>query len=359
MGLFDRKPNVDKLEKRKDVEGLIRALGYEKDWDSKFIRSGAARALGVIRDARAVKPLIQALKDEDVREAAAGALWRIGEPAVKPLIQALKGQDRVIRRQAAAALGEIGDEQAVEPLIQALKDEDRYMRRKAAGALGEIKDARAVEPLIQALKDEDLSVRGEVAEALGKMGDVKAVKSLVAALKDENIDFQKKVVKALRKMGWEPSNESERIAHLVATNNWRELEKIGKPAVKALGGYRKKALAQLSRMSGQEILISRYKAHWLKLGRLVVAAGLVSKNQDIAGYLNKVITARCRGCWTTYSKEALGYLTVIDDFGGRFTLLASTQKSASAHESLFVKKVCPRCGYHYMAIDLNIPEAGA
>jgi len=76
MGIFDLfKPNIVKMEKRKDVSGLIRAL---KNKDS-YVRMRAVIALGKIGDKRAVEPLTQALNDinEFVREAAKEALDKI------------------------------------------------------------------------------------------------------------------------------------------------------------------------------------------------------------------------------------------------------------------------------------------
>jgi len=75
FGLFGP-PNVEKLKAKSDVKGLIKALGYEKD---SRVRRDAAGALGKIGDARAVEPLIAALKDEDkdVRTAAARVLGQI------------------------------------------------------------------------------------------------------------------------------------------------------------------------------------------------------------------------------------------------------------------------------------------
>lgn len=93
MGMFDRKPNVEKLEARRDVEGLMKALRYDKNWS---VREEATSALGDIADARAIEPLIKALEDEDrdVREEAAEALIKIGdERAVDPLIQYLEGAE--------------------------------------------------------------------------------------------------------------------------------------------------------------------------------------------------------------------------------------------------------------------------
>jgi HEAT repeat protein len=52
--------NVQKMSERLDIEGLIKALGYEKDCD---VRRKAANALGKIGDSRAVGPLTKALDD--------------------------------------------------------------------------------------------------------------------------------------------------------------------------------------------------------------------------------------------------------------------------------------------------------
>ena len=81
MGLFGP-PDVKKMHDRKDILGLIKALGYQKDCQ---IREAAAKALGEIGDARAVEPLIIALKDGsnnlNLRKASAKSLqymYRLG-----------------------------------------------------------------------------------------------------------------------------------------------------------------------------------------------------------------------------------------------------------------------------------------
>lgn len=57
-----------------------------------------------------------------------------------------------VRISAARTLGKIGDARAVEPLIQALKeDSDWSVRHEAVEALGEIGDAREIEPLAATL----------------------------------------------------------------------------------------------------------------------------------------------------------------------------------------------------------------
>ena len=61
--------------------------------------------------------------------------------------------------ECSKALGNIKSETAVKPLINALEDEDSYVSRGVAEALGNIKSDTAVKPLIIALEDEDSDVR--------------------------------------------------------------------------------------------------------------------------------------------------------------------------------------------------------
>ena len=115
-------PNVDKFRAREDAPGLLKALEYQKHWR---VRRDAAEALGQIGDARAVGPLIAALRDDisSVRQAAAEALGQIGDTsAVEPLIAALRDASLGVRRAAADALGQIGDRRALEPLVAALRE---------------------------------------------------------------------------------------------------------------------------------------------------------------------------------------------------------------------------------------------
>jgi len=103
MGIFDRKPNVEKLKARKNMKGLIKTLKY----NDHYVRGFAADALGEIGDSRAVEPLINALKDpfSDVQYYATRALGEIGDKrAVEPLTKALKYKDSGVRMRAAEAL---------------------------------------------------------------------------------------------------------------------------------------------------------------------------------------------------------------------------------------------------------------
>jgi len=131
-------PDVEKMKEKRDVEGLIKALGYEKNSD---VRKNVAEALGEIGDARAVEPLIRADYDPDptsVSYNAEDALHKIGEPAVEPLIILLNDADSRVRFSATWALGAIGDRRAVKPLRKALNDTNEGVSEGAAQALYKI-----------------------------------------------------------------------------------------------------------------------------------------------------------------------------------------------------------------------------
>ncbi|WP_440949057.1 HEAT repeat domain-containing protein [Methanosphaerula subterraneus] len=120
----------------------------------------------------AVGPLIAALlaePDPDPRWYLAGALGRIGSPGVAPLLAAMKEHsDHDFRRYAAAALGEVRGS-AIRPLIGALQDPDREIRQFAALALCRIGDP-AVGPLKEACA-EGGDVEARARQVLWKLGE--------------------------------------------------------------------------------------------------------------------------------------------------------------------------------------------
>jgi HEAT repeat protein len=154
---------------------------------------------------------------------------------VRGYIRQLRHKDATKRRDAAAALGQLGDTRAVEPLIlasQGLFDTD--VVAAAIEALGQLGDGRAVkpllahssnpyqngqrlytlawqgllklgvcavEPLIAALQDSPAGIRSRAAWVLGQLGDARAVAPLIAALQDSNDEVRSQAVWALGKLG--------------------------------------------------------------------------------------------------------------------------------------------------------------
>lgn len=70
---------------------------------------------------------------------------------VKPQIDRLGAKVRSLAELVVSLIDLIEEARAVEPLIQALKDKSSFVRRNAAEALGDIGDKRAVEPLTEAV----------------------------------------------------------------------------------------------------------------------------------------------------------------------------------------------------------------
>jgi len=134
----------------------------------EFVRREAAYALGQTRSPTAVSPLISLLtidKDAGVRGAAAVALGEIGDRgAVPALIQVLTGQTEKKKKAKAA--------------------ENAFVMRAAARSLGQLRSRSAVAVLIAALAADtnDIDFRREAATALGLIGDLSAGPSLQAAL---------------------------------------------------------------------------------------------------------------------------------------------------------------------------------
>jgi epoxyqueuosine reductase len=75
------------------------------------------------------------------------------------------------------------------------------IKRNAALALGNIGDPRAVNPLLKVLQEDDNSmVRGHTAWALGKIGGKKAKFALEKALKtEEDREVGEEIIDALRR----------------------------------------------------------------------------------------------------------------------------------------------------------------
>jgi HEAT repeat protein len=134
-------------------------------------------------------------------EQAASAMVAIGSPAYEPLTKALGGPAWIARRNAAWALGAMGNRSAIPLLSRTLRDSEPGVRNRSAWALGALDGSEAVPALIDALKDSDAGVRQQVAWALGAIGDRRAVDGLVGALGDSAAGVRKQAAWALGAIG--------------------------------------------------------------------------------------------------------------------------------------------------------------
>ena len=183
---------AQKLKSAMTDEALASLIELLKS-ESCQVRSHAAEALGIIGDNRAVDPLIEFLrkpyKDESIsyyffpgggRGSAITALQKLRDRRTLPaLIEALDDLSRDLRRYAAQAIYEIGDEFATEALaklvILPVPNEakgtatDKMWALKAIEKFG---DERAVRALLQAVKSPSAEICDQAIATLKKFPDV-------------------------------------------------------------------------------------------------------------------------------------------------------------------------------------------
>lgn len=134
-------------------------------------------------------------------EQAASAMVAIGTPAYEPLTRALAGPAWIARKNAAWALGALGNRGAVPLLTRTLRDSEAPVRGRGAWALGALDGSEAVMALVDALKDSDAGVREQVAWALGAIHDRRAVDGLIGALGDAAGGVRRQAAWALGALG--------------------------------------------------------------------------------------------------------------------------------------------------------------
>ena len=173
-------------------EAVAALLPLLRDRD-EFVRRETAYALGETRSRAAVPALIATLtgdKKPSVRGASAVALGLIGdEAAVIPLTQ-------IVARRTPASSG------LLRRVRRRPSEENEFVRRAAAVSLGQIRSRVAVPALITALTDEraDADVRREAARALGLIGDPEAAAPLRAVLNARDPYLSHLAYEALRRI---------------------------------------------------------------------------------------------------------------------------------------------------------------
>ncbi len=291
-------PNIEKMKALRDVQGLIKALGYEKEAVRQnavnalieigipasdaligalkspipMVRQGAILALGKIGDIRAVKPLMEIVRDKyekpQVRCAAVEALRIIGDTsATDALIEALG--DPWLKQAAEQALIEMRDKEAVPKLLKALKTAGMSVAPYAR-ILGAFQARRAVKPLIAVLTNPytriDAEARRAIADALSAIG-APAVESLIPLLDAFETDYREVAIVALGNI------EDPRAAKaLIARWNKEANPALKMEIAERLGNYDDPRIVEYLVKELQENLRFPRKTAW---ARKIVAQALV------------------------------------------------------------------------------------
>ena len=123
------------------------------------------------------------------------------DAALRALEAALQDPQWQVREEAATTLGKFNsDESSNAALRGALEDEQWQVRLRAARSLGRRRDRQALPQLIRALVHPAGNLRKEAAIALGEIGDGKAIDALNVAAGDPDPEVRKAVRLALQRL---------------------------------------------------------------------------------------------------------------------------------------------------------------
>jgi HEAT repeat protein len=136
--ILGREPNVERLHRRRDVKGLIKALANENA--SFSVKRAAAFALGDIADPEAVAALIATIRDirgqGSVRTAAATALAESDDVSADVIVKAFCGYARRLR--LSGLHGASWDEKAEWATDSIIAD---GIRRRGSAAVAELESS--------------------------------------------------------------------------------------------------------------------------------------------------------------------------------------------------------------------------
>lgn len=180
------------------AERMVAPLMADPDPD---VRAAAVQALSFCQSEEGAWALLHALRDGHV-EPERAVEHLTGWWAAGPLLDALRdpGFD-VVRPWLAEGLGLTRDPRGERPLVELLMRGDEEQRIRACRALGRLGLSTSSSMLVTALADPSPSVRAQAARALAELGDARSVPALVDLLSDPSWWVRARAAQALRAMG--------------------------------------------------------------------------------------------------------------------------------------------------------------
>jgi HEAT repeat protein len=140
-------------------------------------------------------------KDDNERETAVAELAKIGGPAVPAVLAALDDKEGYLGRVGAArVLGRIRDARAVKPLVAALSDDYLFVRQEASLALVAIGGKAPVDEILGAIDQGNDNFLEAAAATLGLLHDRRALPALEKLSRHQNADVAKAASAAIREI---------------------------------------------------------------------------------------------------------------------------------------------------------------
>ncbi len=174
--IMQKKMGLRYAQKDKKYEDkVIEILNSESE--NLEVKMIAARTLGVYKDDKSLKTLLDTLKsskEEDLQSSILSSLSKYdnNEDAINAIINVLKtGKTEYIRSVSVQTLKYIKTEAVFNAFIEALDDDSALVRRKITVALGELENKKAIPALKKIVKiDEDNQVKANAQSSLYKLG---------------------------------------------------------------------------------------------------------------------------------------------------------------------------------------------
>lgn len=190
---------LGELGDKKAIEYLLAGIRDE----NIEVRMASAQALGKLADESLVEKMIETLKDSNdyLREQTIQVLSSMGELSVPPLIRSLKSHNWMLPYCAVRALGLIKDKRSIKALIDLVEDDSNVYVQKAAIDALEKMGKEGEEELSAGLSHESGYVREKIAQIMAKSGSKDCIDRLQEAIDRESDNRTKdRMTECLKKL---------------------------------------------------------------------------------------------------------------------------------------------------------------
>jgi HEAT repeat protein len=237
----------------------------EHIWSVKpEVRISAILILGLMKDERALHPLVEVSHDENFRDEVRRALVFIGKERSELILglfetedayqkrllcevagiiaspvyfaileKLLTNDDGHVRSLAAEAISKLGDWKAIEPLKRLLTDPYEDVQEAAVSALFNLREGLSSTELLDMLDEPIPLQRKNVALLLGRIGAAESIPALGFVLKDAHVGVRKAVIESFSHL---KTKESITFLILALTDEEPDIRALSALSLGSLGG---------------------------------------------------------------------------------------------------------------------------